>query len=69
MRPDADFEKSIGKKPGKKVDPEQELLDAIQIRTDEIEELRRMGVPENQIQPIIGEVDMYREELEDLLAA
>jgi len=65
MRPDEIDKKSIRKK----VDPEQDLLDAIHIRTDEIEELRRLGIPEEEIRPLIEEADSYREELEDLLAA
>jgi hypothetical protein len=69
MQKSEDFDISIGKEPGKKVDPEQDLLDAIHAREDEIEELRRIGVPEAEIQPIKGEVDLYREELEDLLVA
>ena len=69
MKPDYIFKESIGEEPGKKIDPEQDLLDAIHAREDEIDELRRIGVPENQIQSIKEEVDLYREELEDLLAA
>jgi hypothetical protein len=69
MRPDELFEKSICKKPWEKENPEQELLDAIQINNDEIERLRRLGIPEDQIQPLIEEVNMYCGDLEELLAA
>ena len=69
MRPDDVFKESFGIEPGIKEDPEQELLDAIEARNDEIEELRQLGFPEERIRSIIEEADSYREELEDLLAA